>query len=134
MSEYFDFFSPANATSNTTLDGIDWKLLYEVAHKQEYLIRSIIQLKINTQKALHEIIKYNGMDADGTGVKGYITSQSIQGRWLFYKETQEEKDKELIKLMAEKWEDIVKYLFCLQNKIKTGEFNKSDVQPDMFGE
>lgn len=32
------------------MDGIDWKLLYEVAHEQEYLIRSIIQLKINTQK------------------------------------------------------------------------------------
>ena len=131
MSEYFDFFSPANATSNKTLDGIDWKLLYEVAHKQYYLIRCIIELKINTQKALHEMIKYNGMDASGTGVKGYLTPGS---RCFYYKETQEERDKESIRFMAEKWEDIVKYLFCLQNKIKTGEFNKSDVQPDMFGD
>lgn len=60
-----DFFSVETATSNKTMDGIDWKLLYEVAHEQEYLIRSIIQLKINTQKALHEMIKYNGMDASG---------------------------------------------------------------------
>lgn len=128
-----DFFSIETATSNKTLDGIDWKLLYEVAHKQDYLIRSIIQLKINTQKALHEMIKYNGMDADGTGVNGYLTSRSIQGRFAYNKGTGD-KQKEIIKLMAEKWEDIVKYLFCLQNKIKTGEFNKSDVQPDMFGE
>ena len=129
-----DFFSVENATSNKTLDGIDWKLLYEVAHEQDYLIRSIIQLKINTQKALHEMIKYNGMDADGTGVIGYLTSRSIQGRWLFYKETQEEKDKELIKFMATRWEDIVKYLFFLEKKIKTVEFNKTDNQPDLFGE
>lgn len=133
MSEYFDFFSPVNATSNTTLEGIDWKLLYEVAHKQDYLIRCIIELKINTQKALHEMIKYNGMDASGTGVDGYLTPQNIQGRFAYNKGTGD-KEKEIIKLMAEKWEDIVKYLFCLQNKIKTGEFNKSDVQPDMFGE
>lgn len=129
-----DFFSVETATSNKTMDGIDWKLLYEVAHEQEYLIRSIIQLKINTQKALHEMIKYNGMDADGTGVNGYLTSQSIQGRWFFYKETQEEKDKELIKFMATRWEDIVKYLFILEKKIKTGKFNKTDYQPDLFGE
>ena len=129
-----DFFSIETATSNKTLDGIDWKLLYEVAHKQDYLIRSIIQLKINTQKALHEMIKYNGMDADGTGVNGYLTSRSIQGRWLFYKETQEEKDKELIKFMATRWEDIVKYLFILEKKIKTGKFNKTDNQLDLFGE
>lgn len=133
MTEYFDFFSPANAISNKTLDGIDWKLLYEVAHKQDYLIRCIIQLKISTQKALHEMIKYNGLDASGAGVKGYLTPQNIQGRFAYNKGTGD-KQKEIIKLMAEKWEDIVKYLFCLQNKIKTGEFNKSDVQPDMFGE
>jgi len=133
MTEYFDFFSPANAISNATLDGIDWKLLYEVAHKQDYLIRCIIQLKINTQKALHEMIKYNGLDSSGTGVKGYLTPQNIQGHFAYNKGTGD-KEKEIIKLMAEKWEDIVKYLFCLQSKIKTGEFNKSDVQPDMFGE
>lgn len=129
-----DFFSVETATSNKTMDGIDWKLLYEVVHEQEYLIRSIIQLKINTQKALHEMIKYNGMDADGAGVDGYLTPQSIQGRWLFYKETQEETDKELIKFMATRWEDIVKYLFILEKKIKTGKFNKTDYQPDLFGE
>lgn len=133
MSEYFDFFNPATATSNKTLAGIDWKLLDEVAHKQEYLIRCIIQLKINTQKALHEMIQYNGLDASGAGVDGYLTPRSIQGRFAYNKGTGD-KQKEIIKLMAEKWEDIVKYLFCLQNKIKTGEFNKSDVQPDMFGE
>ena len=128
-----DFFSVENATSNKTLDGIDWKLLYEVAHEQEYLIRSIIQLKINTQKALHEIIKYNGLDADGTGVDGYLTPRSIQGRFAYNKGTGD-KEKEIIKLMAEKWEDIVKYLFLLEKKIKTGKFNKTDNQPDLFGE
>jgi len=128
-----DFFSVENATSNKTLDGIDWKLLYEVAHEQEYLIRSIIQLKINTQKALHEIIKYNGLDADGTGVDGYLTPRSIQGRFAYNKGTGD-KEKEIIKLMAEKWEDIVKYLFLLEKKIKTGKFNKTDNQPDFFGE
>lgn len=133
MSDYFDFFNPSNATSNKTLDGIDWKLLYEVAHKQEYLIRCIIELKINTQRALHEMIKYNGLDASGTGVKGYLTPQNIQGRFAYNKGVGD-KQKEIIKLMAEKWEDIVKYLFCLQRKINAGEFNKSYVQPDMFGE
>jgi len=129
-----DFFSVETATSNKTLDGIDWKLLYEVAHEQEYLIRSIIQLKINTQKALHEVIKYNGMDANGTGVDGYLTPQSIQGRLLFYKETQEERDKEIIEFMATRWEGTVKYLFLLEKKIKTGKFNKTDNQLDLFGE
>ena len=128
-----DFFSVENATSNKTLDGIDWKLLYEVAHEQEYLIRSIIQLKINTQKALHEIIKYNGLDASSTGVDGYLTPRSIQGRFAYNKGTGD-KEKEIIKLMAEKWEDIVKYLFLLEKKIKTGKFNKTDNQPDFFGE
>lgn len=128
-----DFFSVENATSNKTLDGIDWKLLYEVAHEQEYLIRSIIQLKINTQKALHEIIKYNGLDADGAGVDGYLTPRSIQGRFAYNKGTGD-KEKEIIKLMAEKWEDIVKYLFLLEKKIKTGKCNKTDNQPDFFGE
>lgn len=129
-----DFFSVETATSNKTMDGIDWKLLYEVAHEQEYLIRSIIQLKINTQKALHEMITYNGMDADGTGVQGYLTSRSLQGRWLFYKETQEERDEEIIKFMATRWEGIVTYLFFLEKKIKTGKFNKTDNQPDLSGE
>ena len=128
-----DFFSVETATSNKTMDGIDWKLLYEVAHEQEYLIRSIIQLKINTQKALHEIIKYNGLDADGTGVDGYLTPRSIQGRFAYNKGTGD-KEKEIIKLMAEKWEDIVKYLFILEKKIKTGKFNKTDNQLDLFGE
>ena len=129
-----DFFSVENATSNKTLDGIDWKLLYEVAHEQEDIIRSIIQLKINTQKALHEVIKYNGMDANGTGVNGYLTPQNIQKRLLFYKETQEERDKEIIEFMATRWEGTVKYLFLLEKKIKTGKFNKTDNQPDLFGE
>ena len=128
-----DFFSVETATSNKTMDGIDWKLLYEVAYEQEYLIRSIIQLKINTQKALHEIIKYNGMDADGTGVDGYLTPRSIQGRFAYNKGTGD-KEKEIIKLMAEKWEDTVKYLFLLEKKIKTGKYNKTDNQPDLFGE
>ena len=128
-----DFFSAETATSNKTLDGIDWKLLYEVAHEQEYLIRSIIQLKINTQKALHEMIKYNGMDAGSTGVVGYLTPRSIQGRFAYNKGTGD-KEKEIIKLMAEKWEDIVKCLFLLEKKIKTGKFNKTDNQPDFFGE
>ena len=128
-----DFFSVENATSNKTLDGIDWKLLYEVAHEQGYLIRSIIQLKINTQKALHEIIKYNGLDASSTGVEGYLTPQSIQGRFAYNKGTGD-KDKEIIKFMAIRWEDIVYYLFLLEKKIKTGKFNKTDYQPDLFGE
>ena len=128
-----DFFSVETATSNKTMDGIDWKLLYEVAHEQEYLIRSIIQLKINTQKTLHEIIKYNGLDASSTGVDGYLTPRSIQGRFAYNKGTGD-KEKEIIKLMAEKWEDIVKYLFLLEKKIKTGKSNKTDNQPDFFGE
>lgn len=128
-----DFFSVETATSNKTMDGIDWKLLYEVAHEQEYLIRSIIQLKINTQKTLHEIIKYNGLDASSTGVEGYLTPQNIQGRFAYNKGIGD-KQNEIIKLMAEKWEDIVKYLFLLEKKIKTGRSNKTDNQPDLFGE
>jgi hypothetical protein len=133
--EYFDLFHPDNATSMKTLKGADWELLYKIAHKTTYILQCIISLKIDNQKSFHEMIKYNGLDADGRGVVGYLTASSIQGRWLHYKETKEEREQELIKLMANKWEDIVDYLFDLQYKIQRGEFsNDNKNQPDLFGE
>ena len=82
---------------------------------------------------MHKIIKYNGLDASSTGVEGYLTPQNIQGRFAYNKGIGD-KQNEIIKLMAEKWEDIVKYLFLLEKKIKTGRSNKTDNQPDLFGE